>query len=225
MIPIVMLCLLLTQAPQATKPTLYITPTEDNFEVYLAAAMTRKKVPVTVTKETEQADLVLTMAGVEIQKQSTGSKIAPMRYDLSTGEGRRIWDACRANLSAYSVRVAPELVARVGEATPRYGEPVLVRPRIGQGVFRIAVTDAYGRACAITNEHSLPALEAGHIKPYAAEGRSCEKHAFLSAPSPTAHARPHGAVTGPSAPPAGAPAASHPTRVSARPATATSPRR
>ncbi|HEU0140134.1 MAG TPA: HNH endonuclease [Bryobacteraceae bacterium] len=96
--------------------------------------------------------------------------LRPMRYDLSTGEGRRIWEACQANLSAYSVRVAPELVARVMEATPRYGEPVLVQPRIGQGVFRIAVTDAYGRACAITGEHSLPALEAAHIKPYAAEG-------------------------------------------------------
>ena len=96
--------------------------------------------------------------------------LRPMRYDLSTGEGRRIWETCQANDSAYSMSVAPELVARVKEATPRYGEPVLVRPRIGQGVFRIAVTDAYGRACTITGEHSLPALEAALIKPYAAEG-------------------------------------------------------
>jgi putative restriction endonuclease len=65
---------------------------------------------------------------------------------------------------------APDLVARVREETPRYGKPLLVWPRIGQGVFRIAVTDAYGRACAVTGEHSLPALEAAHIRPYAAEG-------------------------------------------------------
>jgi putative restriction endonuclease len=42
--------------------------------------------------------------------------------------------------------------------------------RLGQGIFRVAVTEAYGRACAVTREHSLPALEAAHIKPFAAEG-------------------------------------------------------
>ncbi len=73
---ILLLLLLLAQTPQAVKPTLYITPTEDNFEVYIAAAMSKKKVPVVVTKNPEHADLVLTTSGVEIQKQSTGSKIA-----------------------------------------------------------------------------------------------------------------------------------------------------
>jgi hypothetical protein len=68
--------LLLAQAPVQETRTLYITPTEDNFEVYIAAAMTKKKVPVTVTKNIEEADFVLTTTGVEIQKQSTGSKIA-----------------------------------------------------------------------------------------------------------------------------------------------------
>jgi putative restriction endonuclease len=32
------------------------------------------------------------------------------------------------------------------------------------------VTDAYDRTCAATEEHSLPALEAAHIRPYGAEG-------------------------------------------------------
>jgi putative restriction endonuclease len=32
------------------------------------------------------------------------------------------------------------------------------------------VTDAYGRACAVTGEHSLPALDASHIRPYANDG-------------------------------------------------------
>src|SRR5713226_3873057 len=30
--------------------------------------------------------------------------------------------------------------------------------------------EAYGRACAVTHEHSLPALEASHIQPYAKHG-------------------------------------------------------
>ncbi len=96
--------------------------------------------------------------------------LRPMRYDLAVGEGRRVWDACQANLSAFSVAVSDDLVERVREAKPRFGEPVLIRPRIGQGVFRIAVTDAYGRACAATGEHSLPVLDAAHIRPYACDG-------------------------------------------------------
>ena len=48
----------------------------------------------------------------------------------------------------------------------RYGEPLLVKPRIGQGAFRVLVTDAYQRRCAITGEHTLPMLEAAHILPF-----------------------------------------------------------
>ena len=42
-----------------------------------------------------------------------------------------------------------------------------------QGAFRVLVTDIYRRRCAITNERTLPALEAAHIRPYA-EGGSHE---------------------------------------------------
>jgi putative restriction endonuclease len=56
------------------------------------------------------------------------------------------------------------------EHSARYGDPRLVQPRLGQATFRIAVLDAYDRACAITEEHSLPALEAVHIRSYAQEG-------------------------------------------------------
>lgn len=91
-------------------------------------------------------------------------------YDLSTGEGARIWQHCQAVASA--TRVEPEEEApRFGEPIqPRYGEPLLVRPRLGQGSFRVVVTDAYGRSCAVTSEHSLPVLEAAHIRPYAEGG-------------------------------------------------------
>ena len=56
------------------------------------------------------------------------------------------------------------------EPGSRYGEPRLIQPRLGQATFRIAVLDAYGRACAVTGEHSLPALEAAHIRSYAESG-------------------------------------------------------
>ncbi len=43
-------------------------------------------------------------------------------------------------------------------------------PETVRKAFRIAVTDSYERGCAVTGEHSLPALEAAHIKPYHKEG-------------------------------------------------------
>jgi len=51
----------------------------------------------------------------------------------------------------------------------RYGVPQVIQPRLGQGTFRIAVTSAYG-ACAVSGEHSLPALEAAHVRPFADGG-------------------------------------------------------
>jgi putative restriction endonuclease len=52
------------------------------------------------------------------------------------------------------------------EQQARYGEPQLIRPRLGQGAFRVLVTDIYQRRCAVTQERTLPALEAAHIRPY-----------------------------------------------------------
>lgn len=87
--------------------------------------------------------------------------LRPMQYDLSQGEGKRVWDACLLfGPPSGIVRETPE----------RWGEPVLVRPRLGQASFRLAVTDAYDRACAATGEHSLPVLEAAHIVPFAESG-------------------------------------------------------
>jgi len=88
------------------------------------------------------------------------------KYDLTVGEGARVWEAC---LSLVARRTGPQTWA-VAERQPRYGAPLLVAPRLGQRTFRIAVTDAYGRACSVTGEHSLPALDAGHIRPFAEGG-------------------------------------------------------
>jgi putative restriction endonuclease len=95
-------------------------------------------------------------------------------YDLTAGEGARVWRECSERalvLGAGSASWPSEVRETPGDLFgARYGEPVLVRPRLGQGIFRVAVTDAYGRACAATGEHSLPVLEAAHIKPYAMDG-------------------------------------------------------
>ena len=87
-------------------------------------------------------------------------------YDLSQGEGRRVYQESLARAGS-EVQDTP-VVARPVAA--RYGPPALVRPRLGQGTFRLAVIDAYSRSCAVTGEHSLPALEAAHIRPYSDKG-------------------------------------------------------
>lgn len=100
--------------------------------------------------------------------------LVPMEYDLTTGEGARIWRECLARANDYSAAATGPIEQSVARDEPtvteRWGKPVLIMPRLGQGAFRVAVTDAYGRACAVTTEHSLPALEAAHIRPYADGG-------------------------------------------------------
>ncbi len=46
----------------------------------------------------------------------------------------------------------------------------LAQVRLGQGVFRVLVTEAYERRCSITGERTLPVLQASHIKPFSQEG-------------------------------------------------------
>jgi putative restriction endonuclease len=65
----------------------------------------------------------------------------------------------------------PENDAAVAaEEAARYGPEYLTRARLGQGAFRVLVTDAYSRRCAMTGEKTLPVLESAHIKPYALSG-------------------------------------------------------
>ncbi len=76
-----------------------------------------------------------------------------------------MWNDCLARMAD---TIGEDFVAR--EPTPRYGHPVLHAPRLGQPIFRVKVLDAYDRACAVTREHSLPVLDAAHIRPYADGG-------------------------------------------------------
>jgi putative restriction endonuclease len=88
-------------------------------------------------------------------------------YDSSDEEGLALWRAVEARLPFGRTLTVP--TARPDEA--RLGEPVLVRPRLGQGSFRVLVTDAYQRRCAVTGERTLPVLQAAHIKPFSMGGQ------------------------------------------------------
>ena len=85
-------------------------------------------------------------------------------YDLRAPAGKALWDGVLAARGLQVHRAAEPVVG------PMYGEPALFRPRLGQGAFRVAVTDVYDRHCAVTGEKTLPVLDAAHIRPVAAGG-------------------------------------------------------
>jgi putative restriction endonuclease len=87
--------------------------------------------------------------------------------DLDRTEGQHFWSACleRAVANPLALDWIPDAMER-----QRHGRPQLVIPRLGQGSFRLAVMEAYGGGCAVTGEHSMPALEAAHIRPFSDGG-------------------------------------------------------
>lgn len=86
-------------------------------------------------------------------------------YELGLPAGKAVWEAVRLRLR----REVVERGRRELEGS-MFGKPVPVRQRLGQGTFRVWVTDIYRRQCAVTREKALPVLEAAHIKPVAQGG-------------------------------------------------------
>lgn len=94
-------------------------------------------------------------------------------YVASEPEGEALYDAVIDRLKRYHFPSSEkgEPVSIISEPEgPRYGNPVLTHPRLGQGAFRVEVLEAYSRRCALTGEKTLPVLQASHIKPYAESG-------------------------------------------------------
>lgn len=89
-------------------------------------------------------------------------------YPLDTIAGRSLWDQVEERLRLKPT--PPSVLTNNEPAQNRYGKEIMIRPRLGQGAFRVEVTDVYQRRCAITGEKTLPALEAGHIRPYSKNG-------------------------------------------------------
>jgi putative restriction endonuclease len=118
--------------------------------------------------------------------------------DVARDDGQRILGDCLQR-TARLRRQAEPLV----DELRRYGAPHTVQPRLGQGTFRIAVTGAYG-ACAVSGEHSLPALEAAHVRPYAQGGEHALPTGCCSAPTSTVSTTPATSPSRPTTAPASA---------------------
>ena len=99
---------------------------------------------------------------IPIPESWTPNIVRYKRYSTEQSEGLKLWKAVSKQLG----------VLHPDEKNPaeRFGRPHLIQPRLGQEAFRHVVIDAYGRRCAVTQERTLPALDAAHIRPYSEGG-------------------------------------------------------
>jgi putative restriction endonuclease len=90
-------------------------------------------------------------------------------FDSESEPGQSLWIEVQSALSASTAALPVDATGR-DESSPRFGSPRTGFARLGQGSFRVVVTDAYDRRCAFTDSPILYVLEAGHIKPYSEGG-------------------------------------------------------
>ena len=101
-------------------------------------------------------------APADFQRQTVQGKT----YDLRTPVGRALWQQVLARMR----EVAGPTVTEPRREIPLDWQERPVRQRLGQGAFRVLVTDVYERRCAVTGEKALPVLQAAHIRPVTKEG-------------------------------------------------------
>jgi putative restriction endonuclease len=103
-------------------------------------------------------------------------------YSTENTEGLQLWSRLLETAKLCDATIIPNIIDIPGISDrdqARFGTPTLIAPRLGQGAFRVAVTEAYGRQCAITNGKVLPALDAAHIKPYGDGGLHLKSNGIL----------------------------------------------
>ena len=98
---------------------------------------------------------------IPVPKSWSPNIVQGKTYNTETAEGRALYEAVQRQMS---------MSFGVKEESERYGAPQTITPRLGQGGFRVVVTEAYHRRCAMTGEKTLPVLDASHIKPYTKGG-------------------------------------------------------
>ncbi len=92
--------------------------------------------------------------GIEPPADWKNNIVTGAKYDSSFGEGKRVFDELQLMLAAGDNRYS------ITET----------KHRLGQGSFRVLVTEAYNERCAISGEKTLPVLEAAHIRDFACNG-------------------------------------------------------
>ena len=112
---------------------------------------------------------------VPVPKDWNRNIVQGKTYDTSEHNGRLLYTQVQDKLRMFDLN--ENITQEVSEN--RFGKEQIIKPRIGQGAFKVLITDAYQRRCAITGEKTLPVLEAAHIKPYRLEGTHEIKNGLL----------------------------------------------
>ena len=100
-------------------------------------------------------------------------------YATDDADGRMLWNAVQGAMSGATILDASD---SNDHAQARFSEPALVRPRLGQGAFRVLVTDTYHRRCAVTGERDPTRARRGP-HPALRRGRRARSVERLAAPS------------------------------------------
>lgn len=111
---------------------------------------------------------------IETPKDWAASIVQGKSYSTEEETGRYIWIQVEKLLQKYLAGQPTEegksQLLLEEPASPAYGNSILTKVRLGQRAFRVLITDAYLRRCAMTGERTLPVLEAAHIKPFVRSG-------------------------------------------------------
>jgi putative restriction endonuclease len=114
-------------------------------------------------------------AWIELPTSWSRNIVGGKRYSTENAEGLALWNGLLDAAQSSHAMLSSEF----SEPATRYGSPTLITPRLGQGAFRIAVTEAYGRQCAVSGGKVLPALDAAHIRPYSEGGLHIKSNGIL----------------------------------------------
>ncbi|NNU36052.1 HNH endonuclease [Rhizobium sophorae] len=95
-------------------------------------------------------------------------------FNAEEGDGQYLWSAVTDRLNS-----VPEIRNTEPVMAERFGNPTLIKPRLGQGAFRLTITDNYERRCAVSGEKTLPILDAAHIHAFEAGGEHAASNGLL----------------------------------------------
>ena len=104
-------------------------------------------------------------------------------FNTADAVGNQLWQKVYTLINVYmedrKEETVKDSILLSEPSGPAYGISFMSKVRLGQGSFRVMVTDAYSRKCSITGEKTLPVLEAAHIKPYASSGPHATTNGIL----------------------------------------------
>jgi len=110
---------------------------------------------------------------IDVPRSFAKNIVTGKTFDTNETDGEKLWNEVMLRIN--DVR-RKDLVA---EPYVAYGNEYLIKSRLGQGAFRILVTGAYNRKCAISGEKALPVLQAAHIKPFNEQGPNSVSNGLL----------------------------------------------